>query len=64
MRTNVVIDDALMEEARRASGLKTKKETIEAALRLIIAMGRQVEIRKLRGKLQWEGDLEAMRQDT
>ena len=63
MRTNVVIDDTLMNTAKRISGLKTKKETIEEALKLLIAQGKQAQIRTLRGKLQWEGDLEAMRLD-
>lgn len=64
MRTNVVIDDKLMNKAKRVSGLKTKRETIEEALKLLIAQKEQGEIRKLRGKLAWEGDLEAMRLDT
>jgi Arc/MetJ family transcription regulator len=52
MRTNIVIDDTLMNKAKRVSGYKTKKETIE-----------QSEIRKVRGKLNWEGNLEEMRLD-
>lgn len=64
MRTNVVIDDKLMNKARKISGLKTKRETIEEALKLLVAQKEQAEIRKLRGKLAWEGDLEAMRLDT
>lgn len=63
MRTNVVIDDTLMNDAKKISGLKTKKATIEEALKLLIAQGKQAQIRTLRGKLQWEGDLEAMRTD-
>jgi len=63
MRTNVVIDDTLMNNAKKVSGLKTKKETIEEALKLLIAQGKQAQIRSLRGKLHWEGDLEAMRLD-
>jgi len=63
MRTNVVIDDTLMNSAKKISGLKTKKETIEEALKLLIAQGKQTQIRALRGKLQWDGDLEAMRLD-
>jgi Arc/MetJ family transcription regulator len=63
MRTNVVIDDDLMNKARRLSGLKTKKETIEEALKLFIAQREQSEIRKLRRKLTWEGNLEEMRLD-
>ena len=63
MRTNIVIDDLLMNKAKKVSGLKTKKETIEEALRLLVAQREQSEIRKVRGKLNWEGDLEAMRLD-
>jgi Arc/MetJ family transcription regulator len=63
MRTNVVIDDDLMNKAKRLSGLKTNKETIEEALKLFIAQKEQSEIRKLRGKLKWEGNLEEMRLD-
>jgi len=63
MRTNVVIDDTLMNNAKKVSGYKTKKETIEEALRLLISQGNQAQIRKLRGKLKWEGDLEEMRLD-
>ena len=64
MRTNVVIDDTLMNKARKVSGYKTKKETIEEALKLLISQKDQAQIRKVRGKLNWEGDLEEMRLDT
>jgi Arc/MetJ family transcription regulator len=63
MRTNVVIDDKLMNTAKKVSGLKTKKETIEEALKLLVAQKEQSEIRKIRGKLKWEGNLEEMRLD-
>lgn len=63
MRTNVVIDDNLMNKAKKVSGLKTKKETIEEALKLLVAQREQAEIRKLRGKLKWEGNLEETRLD-
>jgi Arc/MetJ family transcription regulator len=63
MRTNIVIDDELMIEALRATGLKTKREAVELGLRTLLRLGRQSEIRRLRGKLQWQGDLEAMRRD-
>lgn len=64
MRTNIDIDDDLMDEAMKASGLKTKRETVEAGLRLIIKLGQQRRIRAYRGKLPWEGDLERMRRDA
>jgi len=63
MRTNIVIDDKLMDEALRVSGYKTKKETVEEGLRLLIAQRNQARIRKYRGKLDWEGNLEEMRTD-
>jgi len=61
MRTNIVVDDQLMQEARRLSGLKTKKDVIEKALEAFIRLHKQSEIRKLRGKVQWEGNLDEMR---
>lgn len=63
MRTNIIIDDHLMKEALLITGFKTKKETVEAGLKLLIAMKNQSRIRKYRGKLNWEGDLDAMRTD-
>lgn len=63
MRTNIVINDSLMNEALAVSGYKTKKETVEEALKLLIELRNQANIRKLRGKLQWVGDLTEMRTD-
>jgi Arc/MetJ family transcription regulator len=63
MRTNIVIDDRLMREAMRASGARTKRETVEHGLRLLVALKRQERIRRFRGKLKWEGDLDSMRRD-
>jgi Arc/MetJ family transcription regulator len=63
MRTNIVIDDNLMTKAINASGYKTKKETVEEALTLLITMKNQTKIRKFRGKLNWDGDLNKMRTD-
>jgi Arc/MetJ family transcription regulator len=63
MRTNIIIDDDLMNEALGVSDFKTKKETVEAALKLLIAIKNQANIRDLRGKLHWEGDLDTMRTD-
>ena len=63
MRTNIVIDDQLIADALKLSGLKTKRETVEAGLRLLVQLKRQERIRAYRGKLRWEGDLEAMRRD-
>ena len=63
MRTNIIIDDSLMAEALDVSGNKTKKETVEEALKLLITLKNQAKIRNFRGKLQWEGDLNIMRTD-
>jgi len=62
MRTNIVIDDRLMEEAKSVSGLNTKKEIVEKGLELLIRLNKQKEIRNWRGKLKWEGDLNQMRE--
>lgn len=63
MRTNIVIDDELMADAIKATGLKTKKEVVEKGLKLILQQNQQQAVRKLRGKLNWEGDLDDMRTD-
>jgi Arc/MetJ family transcription regulator len=63
MRTNIEIDDKLMKAALRFTGARTKREVVEQGLRTLVQLGRQVEVRKLRGKLEWAGDLEAMRTD-
>ena len=63
MRTNIVIDDKLMRDALRASGLKTKREAVEEGLRTLLRLRRQEEIRRFRGKLAWKGDLDEMRTD-
>jgi Arc/MetJ family transcription regulator len=62
VRTNVVIDDDLMTEALQSTGLKTKKAVIEEALRTLVRLKKQEQVRSLRGKLEWEGDLESLRE--
>jgi Arc/MetJ family transcription regulator len=64
MRTNIVIDDKLMKETLRLTGLKTKREAVELGLRTVVRLRKQEEIRRFRGKLNWQGDLDAMRSDT
>ena len=64
MRTNIDIDDALMAAAMKASNLRTKRETVEAGLRLLVRLERQRAARAYRGKLKWEGDLGRMRRDA
>jgi Arc/MetJ family transcription regulator len=63
VRTNIVIDDKLMKETLRLTGLRTKREVVELGLRTIVRLGKQEEIRKFRGRLKWLGDLDAMRTD-
>ena len=64
MRTNILIDDKLMQDVLRATGLKTKREAVEEGLRTLLRLRRQAGIRQLRGKLEWHGDLQAMRSDS
>ena len=63
MRTNIVIDDKLMKETLRLTGLKTKREAVELGLRTVVRLRKQDEIRRFRGKLYWQGDLDEMRTD-
>ncbi len=63
MRTNIEIDDKLMRDALKTTRVKTKREVVELGLRTLLRLGRQQEIRSLRGKLAWQGDLDAMRTD-
>ncbi len=63
MRTNIVIDDDLMNDAIRLSGAKSKRETVELALKSLIENKKQENIKKFRGKLKWEGDLDEMKRD-
>jgi Arc/MetJ family transcription regulator len=61
MRTNIVIDDGLMRAALRASGLPTKRAAVEEGLRLLVDVNRQTELRRLRGRVKWEGNLRELR---
>ena len=63
MRTNIEIDDELIKEALRLSGLRTKRAAVEAGLRLLIRLKRQEDILHLAGKVQWDGNLDESRQD-
>jgi Arc/MetJ family transcription regulator len=63
VRTNIEIDDKLMRDTLRATGLKTKREAVELGLKTILRLSGQEQIRQYRGKLKWTGDLEAMRND-
>ena len=61
MRTNIDIDDRLMRRAMRSSGSRTKRATVEEGLRLLIQTREQKSLRRLRGKVTWEGDLDRSR---
>lgn len=61
MRTNIEIDDKLMREAMRRSGAQTKKAAVEEALKLLVKTRSQVRIRRLKGKVKWEGNLNESR---
>ncbi len=63
MRTNIVIDDKLMKQTLKLTGLRTKREAVELALRTLVRLRQQEQIKRFRGKLDWDGDLEAMRND-
>lgn len=61
MRTNIVIDDGLMDEVMKLTGLKTKREAVELGLQTLIRLKKQAAIKEFRGKLTWEGDLAEQR---
>ncbi|MCF8152219.1 MAG: type II toxin-antitoxin system VapB family antitoxin [Sulfuritalea sp.] len=63
MRTNIVIDDKLMRDTLRLTGLKTKREAVEEGLRTLLRLRQQEDIRRFRGKFDWQGDIDAMRTD-
>jgi Arc/MetJ family transcription regulator len=61
MRTSIVIDDKLMRDALRATGVKTKRKVVELGLRTLLCLRTQAAIRRLRGRLVWQGDLDGMK---
>lgn len=61
MRTNIVIDDRLIQAAMKATGLTTKRAVVEAGLQLLIQVKAQTGVRRLRGQVSWEGNLDDMR---
>jgi len=62
MRTNIVLDDKLIERAQKLTGIKTKREVVHEALLVLILLNEQAEIQTLRGKLLWDGNLNDQRQ--
>ena len=63
MRTNIVIDDELMKQVMKQTGIKTKREAVDMGLKTLLRLKRQENIRNYRGKLAWTGDLDDMRTD-
>jgi len=63
MRTNIEIDDTLMAATLAVTGLRTKRAAVELGLKTLLRLRRQEEIRALRGRLDWQGDLDALRTD-
>ena len=63
MRTNIMIDDELMTDVLKLTGIKSKREAVEQALRTLLALKQQEKIKQFKGALKWEGDLEQMRSD-
>lgn len=64
MRTNIEIDDKLMADVLKATGLNTKKDAVELGLKTLIRLKKQERIKKFRGQLEWTGDLADMRTDS
>ena len=64
MRTNIVIDDQLLTDVQKITGIKTKKGVVEEGLKLLLRLKRQQMVRNRRGKLKWTGNLETMRLDN
>ena len=63
MRTNIVIDDKLMYDALKLTGSRTKREVAELSLKNLLKTARQADVKRLRGKIAWEGGLDVMRHD-
>jgi Arc/MetJ family transcription regulator len=63
VRTNIVIDDELMKSVLKLTGLRTKREAVEMGLKALLKLKKQEGIREFRGRLDWEGDLDDLRND-
>lgn len=64
MRTNVVIDDQLLAQAQRLTGLSTTRAVLEEGLKLLVRLKQQEKVKAWRGKLRWDGDLDTLRTDA
>ena len=60
MRTHIMIDDELMSDVLKLTGIKSKREAVEQGLRILLALKQQEKIKQFKGALKWEGDLEQM----
>lgn len=63
MRTNIMIDDELMTDVLKLTGIKSKREAVEMGLRTLLALKQQEKIKQFKGTLKWEGDLDQMRNE-
>lgn len=63
MRTNIIIDDTLMADVLKATGVKSKREAVELGLKTLLLLKQQEAIKAFKGQLKWDGDLEKMRTD-
>jgi Arc/MetJ family transcription regulator len=61
MRTNIEIDDAVLQEAQALTGTRTKRETVDLALRELVSRHRRIGVLDLRGRVHWDGDLDESR---
>lgn len=61
MRTNIEIDDEILKEVQALTGVKTKREAVDLALRELVARYRRLGLLRLKGKVRWEGDLDLSR---
>ena len=64
MRTNIVIDDELMNQVLELTGIRTKREAVELGLKVLLKLKQQEQIRRYRGRFDWDGNLEELRTDT
>lgn len=63
MRTHIIINDELMTDVLKLTGIKSKREAVELGLRTLLALKQQEKIKQFKGALKWEGDLEQMRSE-
>ena len=63
MRTNIIIDDTLMSDVLKVTGVKSKREAVELGLKTLLMLKQQESIKAFKGTLHWDGDLETMRVD-